>query len=70
LMNKEVVAKEVAAEVTDLIPKLGDKDSKVRAAARKRLQEIGAPATPFLQEQKRNADPEIRATIRELLKSR
>lgn len=68
LVNKEQVGKELAAEVTALIPKLGDADAKVRAAARKRLQEIGAAAAPFLREQKNHADPEIRATVRELLK--
>lgn len=69
LVNKEQVGKELAAEVTALIPKLGDTDAKVRAAARKRLLEIGALAAPFLREQKNHADPEIRATVRELLKS-
>jgi len=68
LVKKEDVAKDVAAEVAGLIKKLGDKDSKVRAAAKKRLKEIGAPAIPFLKEQEDNADPEIQSTVRELLK--
>jgi hypothetical protein len=68
LIKKEDVAKDVAAEVAGLIKNLGDKDPKARAAARKRLKEIGSPATPFLEEQKHNADPEIQATVRELLK--
>jgi hypothetical protein len=68
LVKKADVSAEIAAEVTALIPKLADADAKVRAAAKTRLQEIGAPAAPFLREQKKHADPEIRATVRELLK--
>jgi hypothetical protein len=68
LIKKEDVAKDIAAEVSGLIKKLGDKDSKARAAARKRLKEIGSPAIPFLREQEDNADPEIQSTVRELLK--
>jgi hypothetical protein len=68
LIKKEDVATEIAAEVAGLIKKLGDKDAKVRVAAKKRLEEIGVPAIPFLREQEDNADPEIRSTVRELLR--
>lgn len=68
LIKKEDVDKAVAAEVADLIGKLGDKESRVRAAARNRLKEIGPAARPFLKEQENNADPEIQTAVRELLR--
>jgi tetratricopeptide (TPR) repeat protein len=68
LIKKEDVAKDIAAEMAQLIPKLGDRDSKVRAAARARIKEIGVPAIPFLREEANNADPEISTTVKELLK--
>lgn len=68
LIKKEDVSKDIAAEMAQLIPKLGDRDSKVRAAARSRIKEIGVPAIPFLKEEENNADPEISTTVKELLK--
>jgi hypothetical protein len=62
------VPEAVAAEIQGLIVKLGDADAMLRAAARRRLNEIGAPATPFLREQVNHADPEVQSAVRELLK--
>jgi hypothetical protein len=67
-IRKEDVPEAVAAEVRTLIVRLGDADPGQRAAARRRLQEIGAPATPFLREQVNHADPEVQTAVRELLK--
>lgn len=68
LVKKGEVDKAVAAEVTELIGKLGDSDFKTRDGARKRLKAIGAAATPFLMEQKNHPDPEVRMVVLELLK--
>ncbi len=67
-IRKEDVPEALAAEVQALILKLGDADARLRAAARRRLKEIGAPATPFLRELENHADPEIQSAVRELLK--
>lgn len=67
LIKKTDVAKDTAKEVQDLIAKLGDADSKVRADARKKLKAIGSDAFPFLKEHTSNPDPEIRSTVKELL---
>jgi hypothetical protein len=67
-IRKEDVPEAVATEIQALIVKLGDADARLRAAARRRLKEIGAPATPFLREQVNHADPEIQSAVRELLK--
>ena len=66
-IKKEEVEAGLRAEIELQIKKLGDADAKVRAAARNRLKEIGAPATPFLEEQLKHADPEIRMATKELL---
>ena len=68
VLRKEDVPEAVAAEIQGLIVKLGDPDAMLRAAARRRLKEIGAPATPFLREQVDHADPEVQSAVRELLK--
>ena len=66
-IKKEDVEAALKAEIEAQIKKLGDADSKARAAARSRLKEIGAPAAPFLEEQLKNADQEIRMAAKELL---
>jgi hypothetical protein len=68
VLRKEDVPEAVAAEIQGLIVKLGDADAMLRAAARRRLKEIGAPATPFLRKQVDHADPEVQSAVRELLK--
>lgn len=68
VFRKEDVPEALAAEIQGLIVKLGDADAMLRAAARRRLKEIGAPATPFLREQVDHADPEVQSAVRELLK--
>jgi hypothetical protein len=68
VLQKEDVPEAVSAEIQGLIVKLGDADARLRAAARRRLKEIGAPATPFLREQENHADPEVQSAVRELLK--
>ncbi|MBM4165126.1 MAG: hypothetical protein FJ222_11910 [Lentisphaerae bacterium] len=68
VIRKEDVPEAVAAEVLALIVKLGDADARLRADARRRLKEIGTPATPFLRDQVNHADPEIQSAVRELLK--
>ena len=67
LLKKADIDKDVAKFVEALITQLGDKDSKVRAAANKKLRVIGAKAIPFLREHTKHKDPEIRQTVKELL---
>jgi len=55
-------------EIVELISKLGDKDAKVRKEASLQLRKMGKEALPVLKEHQDNSDPEIRDTIRELLK--
>jgi len=55
-------------EIVELIDKLGNPDAKVRKEAYLQLKKMGKEAFPVLREHKNNMDPEIRDTIRELLK--
>ena len=56
-------------EIERCITDLGHKDAAVRAAARTRLREIGAPARASLKARADDPDPEIATTVRELLKA-
>ena len=66
--RKGDVAEETGKEVEDLVEELGDKSPEVRARARKRLEEIGGDAIPFLEDRRDHADPEVRTVIRALLR--
>ena len=59
----------VAEEVTNLITELGSNDASLRKAAADRLLEIGPAARIHLEKYRDDPDPEVRLTVRELLKN-
>lgn len=65
--DKTQIKPEGKKEILALIRQLGDKDYRVRHAAKRKLAEIGTDAIPFLEENKNSPDPEVRLTIKELL---
>lgn len=62
------VEPDVAAKVEDLVKRLGDPGPAVRKAAYEELKALGDPAAPVLEKHRDHPDPEIRLTIRQLLK--
>lgn len=62
------VPEDVAAKVTALITQLGDPKPAVRKAAYDELKALGDQAEPVLEKHRDHPDPEIRLTIRQLLK--
>jgi tetratricopeptide (TPR) repeat protein len=68
--KKEDLSREQQDEVRQLVQQLGHADFKVRTAARAKLQAMGGVIAPVLEEFRDAADPEIRATVRELLAGR
>lgn len=65
--KKEDLSKEKQEEIRQLIQQLGHAEFKVRKDARAKLQTMGGAITPVLEEYRNATDPEIRATVRELL---
>lgn len=61
------LTKDQQGEVRQLVKQIGHEDFKVRQTARAKLQAMGGGITPVLEEFRDAADPEIRATVRELL---
>jgi prepilin-type processing-associated H-X9-DG protein len=59
---------DVAAKVEELVKRLGDPDPAARKAAYAELKALGDQATPVLEKHRDHLDPEIRLTIRQLLK--
>lgn len=62
------VEPDVAAKVEDLVKRLGDPGPAVRKTAYEELKALGDQATPVLEKHRDHPDPEIRLTIRQLLK--
>lgn len=62
------VDEDIAAKVESLIKQLGDPKPAVRKAAYEELKGLGGQAGPILEKHRDHPDPEIRLTIRELLK--
>lgn len=64
---KEEISAELKAKIEQLIKDLGAEDWQAREAAQKALEEIGAPAEPFLKEALQNPDPEVKGRAKRLL---
>ena len=62
------VPEDVAAKVAALVTQLGDPKPAARKAAYDELKALGDQAEPILEKQRDHPDPEIRLTIRQLLK--
>ncbi len=62
------VEPDVAAKVEDLVKRLGDPGPAVRKTAYEELKALGDQAAPVLEKHRDHPDPEIRLTIRQLLK--
>jgi carboxyl-terminal processing protease len=62
------ISPEIEKQVEELVGQLGHDDPRVRKEARVKLKEIRKQARPALERYKEHKDPEIRATILELLK--
>jgi len=68
--TKDDLPKEKQDEVRQLVSQLSHAEFKVRNTARTKLQAMGAIIFPVLEEFRDAADPEIRATVRELLEGK
>lgn len=62
------VEPDVAAKVGDLVKRLGDPQPAARRTAYEELKALGDQAVPVLENHRDHPDPEIRLTIRQLLK--
>jgi len=62
------VAADVAAKVEVLIKQLGDPKAAVRKAAYRELKKLGEQAEPILSKHRKHPDPEVRLSVRQLLK--
>ncbi|MFC1498288.1 tetratricopeptide repeat protein [Verrucomicrobiota bacterium] len=68
LDNKRPLNPEEKKEITELILRLGGQDASVRGDAKKRLEGFGSRSLAMLKQHVENKDPEIRITVRELIK--
>jgi len=62
------VTKETAAKVEALIKQLGDPKATTRRAAYQELKKLGEQAQGILEKHRHHPDPEVRLTVRQLLK--
>lgn len=70
LVKKEDIPEKTKKQILALIKKLGDKNFQTRKDAKNELKKIGIDAFPFLEEQKNNPDPEVKISIKEILKGK
>ncbi len=68
--KKEDVPKATQEKIRELVKQLGDKSFKVRRAARKQLEALGPDVHPVLEEYLKDKDPEIRATVNNILEGK
>ncbi len=67
LIQKDEIPKDQQKLAKELIAKLADDSFDVRKKAKADLIKMGDDAYPFLEENKKNSDPEVRMTIKEIL---
>lgn len=70
LLKKEEVPEKTKKKILALISKLADKNSDVRKKAKQELLKLGDSALPFLEENKNHKDPEVKMTIKDILKGK
>jgi HEAT repeat protein len=67
IVKKDDVPQDKRKKAIELIGKLGNDDFDVRKKAKNELIKMGDDAIPFLEENLKHSDPEVRMNVKEIL---